>query len=325
MMPDGVKVVSSTCDVSSSNKVGGTNARSDHNKEDPSSFATRCLYYLEEEEEGSNLPYMITPSNTELKMPLKSDKSILSPGLGNPELDPAYTNCLQNPDSNGVCFKGYGHFEGYDASYLVNRQFLDVYDNCGYKVFCFFPRVRIKHDDLEKQDMTRLYGSLMQTQEDINLGEVLFHDAQEDIILGEPIFLNAHEDLLPGDEHYFDPFYLNMNEMVGFIGQNPDLDGLDGVFASAGSDADDKDGEDTNSPSSDHITSNTNMVDNQKRGDDVLLCHLKSWVRCGMLVIQPLYTLVVRYGTQKKLTRWAGQIDWIKHYLEDLDGVTSVV
>jgi hypothetical protein len=33
----------------------------------------------------------------------------------------------------------------------------------------------------------------------------------------------------------------------------------------------------------------------------------------------------MRCGTRKKLTKWRGQIDWIKHYLEDLEGVASMI
>jgi hypothetical protein len=54
-----------------------------------------------------------------------------------------------------------GHFEGHGASYLVNRKFLDVYMEHGYKVLQHFPRVLIDHATLERQNAT-LYGSIKQ-------------------------------------------------------------------------------------------------------------------------------------------------------------------
>ena len=54
-----------------------------------------------------------------------------------------------------------GHFEGYGGAYLVSRKFIKIYLEHGYKVLRFFPRIRIGHEDLEKQNGT-LYGSLKQ-------------------------------------------------------------------------------------------------------------------------------------------------------------------
>jgi hypothetical protein len=130
---------------------------------------------------------MVTPTKDDLDAPIDRDDTILSPGLGNPAVDPEHINRIQNPVSYGptqktkqltminskVQWNGKrssfdelkrlieGHFEGYGASYLVNRKFLDVYEMHGYKVLKFFPRVRMKCEDLEKQNAT-LYGSLKQ-------------------------------------------------------------------------------------------------------------------------------------------------------------------
>jgi hypothetical protein len=334
---------------------GDTNAKRDrdsgHNKEDTNaesnrdSFASGCLNHLEVDEEESNvLFYMVNPSTAELEMPsksnkgivaepdmpVKSNKIILTPSLGNPDSYSAY-ECPSFDELKRLIkghFEGYGHCKEYgvlyDVFHLVNRRFLAACGKYGYKVFHFFSSVRIKHDDLEKQNAT-LCSSLKQTQEDIIPGEPIFHDAREDLP-GEPIFHDAREDLLPGDQHYFDSFHSNRNEMISFIGQNNDLDGFDEDVTPASSDGDDKGGNvDAGVLVDDWKRGGPKDVELDSRGDHVFPCHLKTWIRCGVLGIQPIHTLVMRCGTRKKLTKWRGQIDWIKHYLEDLEGVASMI
>jgi hypothetical protein len=96
-------------------------------------------------------------------------KPFLTPASGDPSNNPAYSQCLLNPDLYGaktntkslamvnskVQWNGKrssfdelkalleGHFEGYGASYLVNRKFMDTYALHGCKVLRFFPRLRI--------------------------------------------------------------------------------------------------------------------------------------------------------------------------------------
>jgi hypothetical protein len=49
---------------------------------------------------------MVMPMDEELRTPMKSEeKTILTPGLGSPGTDAAYSNRLQNPDSYGPLSK----------------------------------------------------------------------------------------------------------------------------------------------------------------------------------------------------------------------------
>ena len=130
---------------------------------------------------------MVTPTKEELETPMRAGTTLLTPGHGSPATDLAYNNCLQNPDAYGPIVKTKqlpmisskfqwngkrnsfdevkrlveGHFEGYGGAYLVSRKFIKIYLEHGYKVLRFFPRIRIGHEDLEKQNGT-LYGSLKQ-------------------------------------------------------------------------------------------------------------------------------------------------------------------
>jgi hypothetical protein len=133
---------------------------------------------------------MVMPMDEELQTPTKSkDKTLLTPGLRSPEMDTAYSNQLQNPDSYGPLSKIKqllsminskvqwnrkcssfdemkrlieGHFEGYGAAYLVSQKFIKVYYiKHVFKVLQFFPCIRIRINHLEKQNGT-LYGSLKQ-------------------------------------------------------------------------------------------------------------------------------------------------------------------
>jgi hypothetical protein len=155
-------------------------------KADPSTEGfLRKLDYSDEE--PADLLHMVTPTKEELETPMRTEATLLTPGHGSPATDSAYNNRLQNPDAYGPIVKTKqlpmisskfqwngkrnsfdevkrlveGHFEGYGSAYLVSRKFIKIYLEHGYKVLRFFPRIRIGHEDLEKQNGT-LYGSLKQ-------------------------------------------------------------------------------------------------------------------------------------------------------------------
>jgi hypothetical protein len=130
---------------------------------------------------------MASPTQAELDALYDPDKHLLTPGQGSSKVDLDYINRLQNQDSysptltskalaminskvewNGKHssfdkLKGLikGQFKGNGASYLIHHCFLDKYELHGCEVLHFFPRVRLKPKDLEKQNAT-LYGSLKQ-------------------------------------------------------------------------------------------------------------------------------------------------------------------
>jgi hypothetical protein len=156
-------------------------AKTDHSTE----VFLRKLDYADDE--PADLLHMVTPTKEELESPMRPEATFLTPAHGSPATDPAYKSRLQNPDMYGAIAKTKqlpmisskfqwngkrntfdevkrlveGHFEGYGGAYLVNRKFITVYIEHGYKVLRFFPRIRLGHEDLEKQNGT-LYGSLKQ-------------------------------------------------------------------------------------------------------------------------------------------------------------------
>jgi hypothetical protein len=169
---------------------------------------------------------MITPTDDELRTPPKSDdKTILTPGLGSPATDAAYSNHLQNPDAYGplskikqllminskVQWNGKrssfdemkrlveGHFEGYGAAYLVSRKFIKIYMEHGFKVLRFFPRICINPEDLEKQNGT-LYGSLKQIcRKGAGLAILHKHEARHDGMRTWSEFLNRYDNMGSND------------------------------------------------------------------------------------------------------------------------------
>jgi hypothetical protein len=63
------------------------------------------LDYHQDTETGDLLD-MVMPADEELQTPMKSeDRTLLTPGLGSPGTDAAYSNWLQNPDSYGPLSK----------------------------------------------------------------------------------------------------------------------------------------------------------------------------------------------------------------------------
>jgi hypothetical protein len=144
----------------------------------------RHLDYPADEDDASGILHMEEPSDEPAPFP---DKPFLTPANGDPSNNPAYTQQLLNPDLYGGKtntkslamvnskiqlngkrssfdeFKALleGHFEGYGASYLVNRKFMDTYALHGYKVLRFFPRLCIDRATLEQHNAT-LFGSIKQ-------------------------------------------------------------------------------------------------------------------------------------------------------------------
>jgi len=78
--------------------TGGNTMRNEHDKEHPSSSGGRKLHYLDDDD---GLFYMVTPTKDDLDAPIDRDDAILSPGLGNPAVDPEHINRIQNPVSYG--------------------------------------------------------------------------------------------------------------------------------------------------------------------------------------------------------------------------------
>jgi hypothetical protein len=155
---------------------------------DPSTFRWRLHYPANDDDDNDDILFhMVMLTKVELDSQLDGEEMILSPGLGNSSTDPDHTNHLQNPISYGpspkvkqlaminskIKWNGKqlsfdelnrlieGRFEDYGMSHLVNWKFLDVFDQHGYKVLKFFPRVCLKSEDLEKQNGA-LYWSLKQ-------------------------------------------------------------------------------------------------------------------------------------------------------------------
>jgi hypothetical protein len=153
----------------------------------PGKSFTRQLDYPDDDEDNDGLLFMASPTQVELddpfdpNNPFDPNKHLLTPSQGSPQMDPTYTNGLQNLDSygliltsktlamidnkiewNGKCSSfDEGHFEGNGASYLIHHHFLEKYELHGYKVLRFFPHVRLRPEELEKQNGP-LYGSLKQ-------------------------------------------------------------------------------------------------------------------------------------------------------------------
>jgi hypothetical protein len=145
----------------------------------------RHLDYPEDDDDASGILHMEEPKPDDPTF--ISDKSFLTPASGDPSTNPAFSQRLLNPDLYGgktttksvamvnskIQWNGKrssfdefkalleGHFEGYGASYLVNRKFMDTYAIHGYKVLRFFPCLRIDRATLEQHNVT-LFGSIKQ-------------------------------------------------------------------------------------------------------------------------------------------------------------------
>jgi len=169
--------------------------------------------------------HMVTPTTEDMHPHDDFVTSPFTPANGSPTTDPGYSHQLQNPNAYGpnpkvkqlamisskiqwngrrgtfdeLKFLIEGHFEGYGAPHLVNRKFIEVYIEHGYKVLRFFPWIKITPMELQKQNAT-LYGSLKQIcRKGAARAIIRKHESQQDGIKTWLDLLNRYDNMGSSD------------------------------------------------------------------------------------------------------------------------------